>query len=132
MILIVRDPQQDPGRPIKDALSRLGASSLGITLADHWPGTNLIKHQASLYSYRVDNNLRRTLKSVASGLFDWIHPALPEDPCFFRPDGTVILTTIAHERDAYLTLTDAESSVLSISAPELADVLCREGPASLA
>jgi hypothetical protein len=59
------------------------------------------------------------LALAADGLFDWVEPRLPEDPCLLREDGTAWLTTIAHERDAYFTLTPEERDQLLREVPDL-------------
>jgi hypothetical protein len=41
-------------------------------------------------------------------LYGWQFPHLPDDLCFYKTDGEVLLVTIAHERDSYLQLEESE------------------------
>jgi hypothetical protein len=68
------------------------------------------------------------MKELASGLFQWVGYA-PEDPCFFRADGEVLLVTTSHERDAYLMLSEEEYQGLRLRFPDLASLLHLEGEA---
>jgi hypothetical protein len=69
------------------------------------------------------------LKALAGGLFEWVTVG-PEDPCFFRANGQVLLVTTSHERDAYMYLTEAEHETLERDFPNLASRLRVEGGAS--
>jgi hypothetical protein len=86
-----------------------------------WPGTRLIGHTATVYSYRVDEALVRALQTSASGLYQWQQPHRPEDLAFLRSDGHPLLVSIAHERDGYL---DIDESAGLERYPHLLD-LCR-------
>jgi hypothetical protein len=66
------------------------------------------------------------LKAAASDLYEWLHPSLPEDPAFYRNDGTVYLATVSHERAAFLELKPAELQRLKSKLPSLE--LHREPP----
>jgi hypothetical protein len=81
--------------------------------ASSWPGTELIGHTAVVYRYRLNADMVEQLALAADGLFDWVEPRLPEDPSLLREDGTAWLTTTAHERDAYFTLTAEEHGTAS-------------------
>jgi hypothetical protein len=127
MILVVRDPRKDPGDAIKQKLARLEEWRTETVLAREWPGTVLHAHDATVHWYQVTAGLERAMKELASRLYAWAHPGgAPEDPCFFRADGQVVLGTIAHEHDAYLMLTEPEVLLLQERFPDLASLLRKE------
>jgi hypothetical protein len=126
MILVVRDPRIDPSEALQQKLARLEVCRTGTVLADEWPGTILFGSQATVHSFQVTAGLLQGMKALASHLFEWVHPAAPEDPCFFRADGQVLLVTIAHERDAYLMLTDSDSELVQARFPSLASLLRKD------
>lgn len=127
MLLVVRDPQIDPGESIKSKLALLSPFLLECARAKEWPGTVLYVDEASVYRYGVSEGLQESLKQQKAGLFGWIHPDAPEDPCFLRKNGDVLLVTISHERDAYLLLAPEEFETLRHQFPPLASMLQKEG-----
>lgn len=98
--------------------------------ADRWPGTVLMRDKAQVLYYNLTPELAHLLKS-ASSLYRWQHPSLPEDLCFLRQTGEPLFTSIAHEHDAYFSLSDEEFQVLLTEAPEIALIVQRDeaGPA---
>jgi hypothetical protein len=70
--------------------------------------------------YRLEHASLAVLLDAGNSLFDWVQLALPEDLSLFRGDGTAWLTTIAHEHEAYFTLTSPERERLLAAVPELA------------
>lgn len=65
-----------------------------------WPGSELIGHFAQVAFYRVTPEAVRVLAN-APGLYTWLSPDYPEDLAFYRSDGTCLLASIAHEKDAW-------------------------------
>jgi hypothetical protein len=98
--------------------------------AREWPGTILLADEALVYWHHVAPGPQRVLEELATHLFEWVHPAAPEDPCFFRAHGRVILVTTSHEGDSYLMLTEPEFQALTERAPHVVAILRLEGPAS--
>jgi hypothetical protein len=90
-----------------------------------WPGTKLLSGTARVYSFDFDNDVAGLLRRAASGLFDWQQPLLPEDLALLRDDGSPWLTTIAHEHDAFLSLSEDEIGKLAVECGELASVVAR-------
>jgi hypothetical protein len=84
-----------------------------------WPGTEIFGSEAYLFYFRLTLGSAHILQTATDHLFGWHQPDLPEDLCFFRQDRTPWLVTIAHESDAYLSLTDQELQQLSRALPEL-------------
>ena len=100
-------------KPDADAvMKRLRQFQTSREERSEWPGTQLIGHTATVYSYRVDEAFVGALRASANGLYQWQHPHLPEDLAFLRSDDRPVLSSIAHERDAYLELTEKERPLL--------------------
>lgn len=60
------------------------------------------------------------LKLRAHSSFDWVHPDLPEDLAFYRPDGSAFFIVIGHERVAYFDASDAERAEIEQAIPGIA------------
>ena len=126
MLLVVRDPAQEPCAEIRGVLTRLEPFLLDSVCTNTWPGTILLTDRAMVYSYRACDELAALLSEVMSSLFGWLHPSAPEDPCFCRSDGEPLLVTTSHEQDAYLLLTASEHAALERRFPGLAAMLAKE------
>ena len=120
LLLVVRDPERDSGPAITARLEKLGSMLRSRELVSEWPGTILYGHTAAVYRYEISAGLADTLADLAAGLFDWLHPYAPEDPCFLRESDAPLLVTISHEREAYFLLNDAELASLQSLYPMLA------------
>ncbi|WP_437525279.1 hypothetical protein WME79_37935 [Sorangium sp. So ce726] len=127
MLLVVRDPHVDPGDSIKSQLDLLSSFLLGSSREKEWPGTVLYADEATVYRYSSGEGLQERLKQQGASLFSWIHPAAPEDPCFLRRNGDVLLVTISHEHEAYMLLPEGEVQIVRRGFPELASILQKEG-----
>lgn len=62
-----------------------------------WETTALSKDSAYVYYFNFNNATKDFLKERSPSLFDWIHPALPEDLMFYQND-TCLLAVCSHER----------------------------------
>jgi len=107
----------------KAALEQLEPHQVAVRTTSAWPGTTLGGGSALMFMYRMSPALASTLRLAADGLYDWQQPDLPEDLGFIRPDGSVWLASIAHERDAYFELSDEEAKDLFDRLPELSDAI---------
>lgn len=105
-------------------LTRLAPNLIERKRSCSWPGTVLLSEEATILRFVVNDAAVGELIAAADGLFEWKHPALPEDLALLRGDGTVIYGSICHEGDAFLDLTDEEYETLCASVPELA-TMCR-------
>jgi hypothetical protein len=117
--LVVRDEDdldQSARRVLFDLLPFLVSSGP----ASEWPGTQLIGHTATVMKYAFETRMAEVMIESAATLYDWEEPRMPEDPCLLRQDGSPWLTTIAHERIAYLTLSPEERLALLATIPQLA------------
>jgi hypothetical protein len=126
MILVVRDPGLKGGPTLEQKLAELHPYLIAVSRTAEWPGTILYGDEADVFRYRVSSGLERELKQMEC-LWGWIHPDAPEDPCFFRADGELLLVTTSHERDAYMLLAEEEYEALRRDFPGLASVLHEEG-----
>lgn len=111
------------GESARRALERLSSHKLSEEKLSAWPGTRLAGGSGLVMRYRYDSAVADALGELADGLFDWCAPALPEDLFLTRPSGDVWLGTIAHEKDAYLSLTEHEYAALVREVPEVAGIL---------
>ena len=84
-----------------------------------WPGTKLFGHTATVYAFRLAAPVFELLTSYASGLYEWLQPKLPEDLSFLCFDQRPWLTTISHERDSYLTMSEMELKSILDAVPQL-------------
>ena len=104
-----------PTGSMLDAIDQLRPYENEVREVTEWPGTRLMPGRtAQLHVYRVDAASIAELKRIATGLFDWRNYALPDDLCFYRADGTVLLETIASEDAAALHLSEQELSDLAM------------------
>jgi hypothetical protein len=108
-------------------MSDLAGHTLSVVETSEWPGTiqgagntESLQGFPRLHKFPLNQDVVHLLTSYASGLYDWLYPRLPEDLCFFDHSGRAWMTTISHERDAYLTLTRSELQDLLASVPSLA------------
>jgi hypothetical protein len=81
---------------------------IGIDDVDRWPGSGLLKGTAPLWKYRLAAGLLDLLLRRSKGLYDFQAPRLPEDLAVYRPDGSVLLGSVAHEHMAWMNLTAGE------------------------
>lgn len=114
-VLTVGDGELSPaGRHVVEVLRPLLAGS-----PTPGPGGHLLRFQLGEASSAV-------LLTAADRLFAWRRPALPDNLCFYRPDGSPWLVTIAAERLGYIELTQLERVRLAHTTPELASVLAHQ------
>jgi len=112
MLLVVREAQvlEATGQIAIRTIEALGAYCV---YASEWPGTRLIGgRSARVYHIPVTFESIGFVSNAVNSLYAWLAPALPEDLCFLRDDGTEILASISHEKDAYLRLSNDEYAEL--------------------
>jgi len=105
------------GERLLRALERFGLARSQVM---EWPGTRLFDHAATLCWFDYGGPSQDGLLEFADALYQWRQPELPEDLCLYRADGSAWLATIAHERDAFLDLDEAEHARLLRTVPGLA------------
>lgn len=85
-----------------------------------WPGSELAPgYSVEVYHYRLTSGSAAILSRAVDGLYEWVQLDRPEDPCFFRSDGSVWLATITQEEDAFFELTREEHDQLLRQVPDL-------------
>lgn len=105
---------------LRSSLSQHLLSSDRVT---EWPGTRLLgKTGATMERYALNDESAAVLSSAADGLYDWTAPYLPDDLGFLRPDGSTWLASVAHEKDAWLELDEADMQSLLDVSPGLYDI----------
>jgi hypothetical protein len=125
LVLVVRSTSAI-GENARRLLARLDRHLIDTTHRSAWPGTKLLDATAIVYRYAFNFECAEILKDVASRLYDWVHPELPEDPCILRRDGTEWLVTISHECFACLELSDEELEEFKSKAPSLVKALRKD------
>jgi hypothetical protein len=118
VLLVLRDPT-DLTPDATDFLNKISPWSLRTEKKSEWPGTTMKNFSATIHTYHLSSELLAMLQTVTTGLYQWVQPELPEDLCFLGSDGRPILVTIAHERDAYVDLTEPEAEDLMVMVPQL-------------
>ena len=74
---------------------------------------------ARLIRFHLVPDVTQFLTEAANSLFDWRPPDLPQDPCFFRPDGGDWLISSSVDWVAFLHLSQDEAATLKSNAPGL-------------
>jgi len=88
------------------------------TRVSEWPGTRLTNgKKADLFRFRTCPELLVEFLTHTHSFSDWTAPHLPEDPAFYRADGSLLLGSVIHEGDVFLKLTDEELTALRKAAP---------------
>jgi hypothetical protein len=122
--LVTRVDDGELSTRAKEALALLKSESMDCRTSSNWPGTELLDGgTATVREYRCTPRLAEALSTLASGLYEWIEPELPEDLGFLRSDGSPWLASIAHERDAFFVLSEAEAADLVEREPTLSELL---------
>jgi hypothetical protein len=124
-LLVVRDgvSLSADGRQVLD---RLAPFLIGTELSAEWPGTRLSGREARVYRYSLSPGCVAVLENGVYGLFDWQQPGRPEDLCLLRNDGSAVLTSIAHEEDCFVTLSDEDLAAVHAKCPDIHRLLVRE------
>lgn len=67
--------------------------------------------------YRVCDELCNLLKSSANSIFDWVYGQghnKPEDPIFYREDGSKFFSSVIHECECTLCIAEGENADIVI------------------
>lgn len=116
-MLIVRDEKDR--RAATETLDILREHLISEEETSEWPGTRLLGRKAHAFRYRLTASSAQLLQDVCSSFSSWIAPDRPEDLSLLRADSSVWLGSIAHEKDIFLELEDAELRNLALGAPDL-------------
>ena len=103
----------------KTLLLRLQPFELRRGHSRRWPGTELLDDEALVIEFLFKAEARTILMNAASRLFEWQQPSHPEDLCLLDSSGQPWLVTIAHERHAYLVISQEELETMKQEAPAL-------------
>jgi hypothetical protein len=116
-LLVMRDPD-GIGSEAKEVLGALNPFLLRASDEGQWPGTSLSTATARVFRYALNGESVKILESSVHGLFDWRLPTRPEDLSLLRGD-TPWLTSVSHERIAFLDLVADERRALASAVPGL-------------
>jgi hypothetical protein len=113
-----------PGEPllgsVADMLTALGPFLISDEMMSEWPGTRLLgkNDKARVLRYLLNGLTLDTLDAASDRLYAWEHPRLPED-LFLERGSVPWLTSIAHERAAFITMTSEEANALRSRLPSI-------------
>ncbi len=113
--LVLREHRNSVNASAADLLDALAPFVVRDERVASWPGTQLAAHTARLVRFALTPETAGILRERAEGLYGWLQPDLPEDLCAWRGDGSLLLASIAHERDGWLELEPVEFDSLSKS-----------------
>lgn len=112
---------------------RAGASQAAIDLIENakvsfkeirdqitWPGggTLIDGYSCQVYYIEVSGDSIQLLKTV-DGLYDWVHPNMPEDLAFYRPDEEPFFVVVGHEGISFFDIDEEELTLLKSEIPGL-------------
>ncbi len=105
-----------------DALDALHPFLLTREEVNKWPGTGLGPGvTASMFTYVLEPAVVDIMCAGNRQVFDWVQPALPQDPHLLRADGTVWFYSTTYDEIAGFYLTDTEWNDLQERFPLLAN-----------
>lgn len=110
--LLVERPSLGMSRRGKDVLDNLQAVFIGEKKQSEWPGTKLLDEDATVRFYTLNDFFADAVKRAVDCIYEWVQPTLPEDLCFFRPDGTPFLVSVSHEREGYLLISKEDEELV--------------------
>lgn len=93
----------------------------------HWPGTELIRHKATVVLYRLTPDAVAPLL-VPNALFNWRAPHFPEDLAFYDARKRCTFASVSHEREAWVLdkqLVSALGSIVTLMREEVPDTAFR-------
>jgi hypothetical protein len=96
------------------------------SLHAHLDGSPVEGPAGRLLRFRLGGESSTVLLNAADRLFAWRGPALPDNLCFFRADGSPWLVTVAAQRLGFIELTQLERVRLARNVPQLASVLAHQ------
>jgi hypothetical protein len=111
------------GTSAKDFLERLHPFLRQGDEGSPWIGAQLFDSQAQFKKFVFCRDSLQILLESSKKLYEWEQPILPEDLSLFRPDGADWLVTMAHSRQAYLSLKREERSALIAAIPKMASII---------
>lgn len=129
MIALTREPRGDDLAQLLRGFLATGAASIQLTharkpsrrvpretvsprLAAFVLRDELARNATRRVRYRLTTEVLGVLLDTTDHLYGWRLPTLPEDLAVLRADGTAMLETIAHEREGWLFLAEAEEARL--------------------
>jgi len=116
--LIVRD-EIDVSPRAGEVLASLSAELTRTERVTEWPGTQLVHGHALRHDFSVSEGSIKILVDAATRLYAWKQPDLPEDLCFYRSSGDVLMGSISHECDGFLVLDRRELEALRSAVTDL-------------
>lgn len=100
-----------------------GESFTEVHEQHEWPSTNLFDDKATVYYFKTTDEAKQVLKEKADSFFQWLHPELPEDLCFFK-DGEAWLSSSSELKELYIypTSVDETHAIKAIEGLEVLEI----------
>jgi hypothetical protein len=113
-------PREALHESVAELLRVLTPALMSDEMTNEWPGTELLglDDQARLIRYAINDITLAHVMNACDRLYAWEHPKLPED-LFLERTAVPWLTSVAHERAAFLTMTSDEAKALRSRLPRL-------------
>ena len=75
------------------------------------------------FSFKTTDEAKQVLKEKADSFFQWLHPELPEDLCFFK-DGEAWLSSSSELKELYIypTSVDETHAIKAIEGLEVLEI----------
>lgn len=102
----------------QSVIARLAELETCRSEESEWPGTVLLCETATVHRFRYNFAVFEILRDAAQCFFDWHQPALPEDLCLLRRDGTPWFVCISHEGDCYFELSEQDAATIQAEMPQ--------------
>jgi hypothetical protein len=85
----------------KAFLKMAGMNLLQKVEMSGWLGTRLLRGTATLYHLSLNLSFTQLFVDSGADLTAWLHRDLPEDPTFYRSDGTLIMESASPARQTH-------------------------------
>jgi hypothetical protein len=120
--LILRPGPPPPADTYFEVLDELHPFLVAREEVNQWPGTGLGPGvTVPMLTYGLEPAVADIMCARNRQVFDWVQPALPDDPHLLRPDGTVWFYSTTYDEIAGFYLTDTEWNDLREHSPLLAN-----------
>jgi len=110
-----------PAQSAFDFVATASTFIVGDKQQTSWPGGGTLEPGATcrVIYVQVCPESIGLLRKAATNLYDWVHPFLPEDLAFYRPDGSVFFAAITHEGVSFFEIDSAEMDRVKSKLPTL-------------
>lgn len=65
-----------------------------------------------VYNFELNSDSAEIIKHVTDSIYGWLQPYLPENLCFYRNDGSMLLDSLTHHKSILINLLKEEAKIL--------------------